>query len=201
MRLSSQNSQFVFNLPTDFLPPGVLSNYMPILEKNWIQYENVLDYINSTIKSVSFPGLSFQTPEQHIIRGKRISYKPATNVQDILSSPEIQVIFRSVDADLNYWLMYDIFLKHYLDVEHLFVNPFIITAVDIHRDAIYMIKFFQIIATTLSENNFDYSQQKINAKEFTVTFKFNFIEIEYLLNDTKVLDNNGSFGPKIIQVR
>ena len=199
MRLSSQNNQFVFNLPSDFLTPDVVSSYKPLLEKNWIQYENVLDYINSTIKSVNFPGLNFPTPEQHIIRGKRISYKPATNVQDILTIPELTVTFRSVDADLNYWLIYDIFIKHYLDTEHLFVNPFIITAVDIHRDAIYAIKFYQIIVTSLSENLFDYSQQKVNAKEFTMTIKFNFIDIEFLLNETKVLDNNGSFPPKIIQ--
>ena len=52
MRLSSQGSQFVFNLPSDFLKPEVLATYTPILEKNWVQYENVIDYINSTIKSV-----------------------------------------------------------------------------------------------------------------------------------------------------
>ena len=59
MRLSSQSSQFIFNLPANFLPNEVLETYTPILEKNWVQYENVVDYINSTIKSVSFPGLSF----------------------------------------------------------------------------------------------------------------------------------------------
>jgi hypothetical protein len=53
MRLSSQSSQFVFNLPANFVPPEVLNSYTPILDKNWIQYENVIDYLNSTIKAVS----------------------------------------------------------------------------------------------------------------------------------------------------
>ena len=57
MRLSSQGSQFIFNLPSDFLKPEVLNTYTPILEKNWVQYDNVIDYINSTIKSVNFPGI------------------------------------------------------------------------------------------------------------------------------------------------
>ena len=197
MRLSSQNSQFVFNLPSDFLPQEIINSYTPILEKNWIQYENVLDYLNATIKSVNYPGLSIQTPEQHLIRGKVRAYKPATNVQDILTTHELAVVFRSVDADLNYWLAWDIFSKHYLDVENLYIKPFMLTAVDIWRDAIYRIKFMEIIAISLSDNTFDYSQQKTNAKEFTLTFRFNFTDVEFLLNKSKVLETTNI--PVIIQ--
>jgi hypothetical protein len=197
MRLSSQNSQFVFNLPSDFLPEEIITTYKPILEKNWIQYENVIDYLNSTIKSVTFPGLSIVTPEQTLIRGKKRGYKPATNVQDILTQREIDVTFRSVDADLNYWIIYDIFIKHYLDVINLYINPLTITAVDIWRDAIYKINFFEIIATNLSENKFQYNQQKTQSKEFTLKFKFNFSDVEFLLNKSKVLELGDV--PKIIQ--
>jgi hypothetical protein len=197
MRLSSQNSQFVFNLPGDFLPPEIIATYKPILEKNWIQYDNVIDYLNSTIKSVTYPGLQITTPEQTLIRGKKRSYKPATNVQDILTSRELDIVFRSVDADLNYWICYDIFIKHYLDVENLYINPFILTAVDIWRDAIYRIKFMEIIAFSLSENKFDYSSQKVNAKDFTLKIKFNFTDVEFLLNKSKVLEVGTT--PKIIQ--
>ena len=197
MRLSSQNSQFVFNLPSDFLPAEIVATYKPILEKNWIQYENVIDYLNSTIKSVSYPGLNITTPEQTLIRGKKRAYKPATNVQDILTSREIDITFRSVDADLNYWICYDIFIKHYLDVVNLYINPFTLTAVDIWRDAIYRIKFYEIIAMSLGENKFDYSSQKVNAKDFAIKFKFNFSDVEFLLNKSKVLELGEV--PKIIQ--
>lgn len=157
----------------------------------------MLDYLNSTIKSVNYPGLSIQLPEQHLIRGKVRNYKPATNVQDILATRELNVVFRSVDADLNYWLTYDIFNKHYLDVENLYIKPFILTCVDIWRDAIYRVQFRELIAMSLTDNTFDYSQQKTNAKEFTLTFKFNFTDVEFLLNKSKVLEVGTV--PKIIQ--
>jgi hypothetical protein len=157
MRLSSQASQFVFNLPSDFLPPEIIATYKPILEKNWVQYENVIDYLNSTIKSVSYPGLALTLPEQTLYHGKKRSYKPATNINDIVTNREFTVGFRSVDSDLNYWLAVDIFNKHYLDVLNLYINPFTLTTVDIHRDAIYRIKFFEIIAMNISDNKFDYS--------------------------------------------
>lgn len=174
-----------------------MDTYTPILEKNWIQYENVLDYLNSTIKSVSYPGLSIETPSQTLIRGKQRVYKPAKNINDIVATHDITVDFRSVDADLNYWLAYDIFAKHYLDVINLYINPFMITVVDIWRDAIYRVKFMEIIAVSLSDNKFDYSSQKTNAKDFTMTFRFNFTELEFLLNKSKVLEL--SELPTIIQ--
>jgi len=196
LRISSQSSQFVFNLPPDFIPSEVIQSYTPILEKNWIQYENVLDYLNSTIKAVSFPGISFDTPMQHLIRGKERMYKPAKNIQDIVGH-DITITFASVDADINYWIVFDILSKHYLDTDHLYVNPFTITAVDIHRDGIYRISFREIILKSLSDNTFNYSQQKVSSKEFTMVFHFNFYDIEFLLDKSKVLELG--FVPTIIQ--
>jgi hypothetical protein len=197
MRLSSQGSQFIFNLPSDFIKQEVINTYTPILEKNWVQYENVIDYINSTIKSVNFPGIGFDMPKQTNMRGKERQFKPAKNVQDITTTHELTVTFRSVDSDLNYWLMFDILTKHYLDVDNAWVNPFTVTCVDIHRDAIYVIRFYEIILKGLSENTFNYSQQKVNAKEFTMNFHFNFYDIEFLLDKSKVLELGAL--PTIIQ--
>jgi len=197
MRLSSQASQFIFNLPSDFLPPETIDTYSPILEKNWIQYEDVIAYLNSTIKSVNFPGIGFEMPKQIMMRGKERNFKPAKNVQDITTTHDLTITFRSVDSDLNYWLMFDIISKHYLDVENSFVNPFTITCVDIHRDAIYIIRFYEIILKSMSENTFNYSLQKVQSKDFTITFHFNFYDIQFLLNRSKVLELGDL--PSIIQ--
>ena len=131
------------------------------------------------------------------MRGKERNFKPARNVQDIVTSRELQVTFRSVDSDLNYWLTFDVFQKHYLDVENSFLDPFTITAVDIHRDGIYVIKFYEIILKSLSDNNFNYSQQKVTSKEYTLTFNFNFYDIEFLIDKSKVLETTDI--PTIIQ--
>lgn len=122
------------------------------------------------------------------MRGKERSFKPAKNVQDITTTHELQITFRSVDSDLNYWLLFDIITKHYLDVENQWLDPFTVTCVDIHRDAIYVIRFYEIILKSLSDNDFNYSQQKTNAKEFTMTFNFNFYDIVFTHNQSKVLE-------------
>lgn len=177
----------------------MIETYTPILEKNWVQYENVIDYLNSTIKEISSPGLSVDTPTQRIKRGKEINYKPATNINDIMASRELDITFRSVDSDLNYWILFDMFVKHYLDVEALFITPFILQAVDIHRDVIYQINFREVILKTQSELRFSYSDQAFSEKTFTLTFSFNFIDIEFKLDESKVLGLSDSDLPIIVQ--
>ena len=139
---------------------------------------------------VNFPGISFENNKQILMRGKERQFKPAKSVQDIATTHDLTVTFRSVDSDLNYWLMFDLITKHYLDTENSFVKPFTITCVDIHRDAIYTIRFYEIIVKSLQDNTFNYSQQKVQSKDFTMTFHFNFYDIEFLLNKTKILETN-----------
>jgi hypothetical protein len=95
-------------------------------------------------------------------RGKERQFKPAKNVQDIVGH-ELTISFRSVDSDLNYWLLFDIISKHYLDTDNSFVDPFTITCVH-HDDAIYVIRFYEMIIKGLAGNQFNYAQQKLVLK-------------------------------------
>ena len=196
MRLTSQGNQFIFQLPSDFLPSEIIASYQPVLEKNWIQYDSVVDYLNSTIKGIDFPGIRFETPSQTLMRGKQRAYKPSQNVQDIVGH-DLNVTFASVDSHLNYFLLYDIIIKHYLDTNNLFIKPFTVSALDIHRDEIYLIKFYEIIVKTITDNRFDYASQKLTSPEFTMTLSFNFYDVEFKLDQSKVLEL-GSI-PQIIQ--
>jgi hypothetical protein len=127
-------------------------------------------------------------PKQILPRGKERQFKPAKNVQDLTTTKDLTVTFRSVDSDLNYWIIFDIMTKHYLDNDNQFVKPFTITCVDIHRDAIYNIRFFEIIIKNLQEINFNYTQQKVMPKDFTMQFHFNFFDVEFLLDQRKILE-------------
>jgi len=167
-----------------------------LLEKNWVQYDNVIDYLNSTIRGIDFPGIRFDTPTQSLVRGKTRHYKPSQNVQDIVTH-DLNITFASVDSHLNYFLMYEIITKHYLDTDNLFLMPFTLTALDIHRDAIYVVNFKEVIVKNLTDNRFDYSQEKLSSPDFTMTLSFNFYDIEFLLTKSKVLELD--VVPQIIQ--
>lgn len=137
---------------------------------------------------ISFPGLGIDTPAQTLHYGKQRNYKPVTNINDIATTRELVIQFKRIDSDLNYWIMYDIFTHVYLDVTNIFSEPFQIMALDIHRDAIYTISFKEIILTNLSEIIFAYNQQSFDMQTFSLTFNYNFLDIEFNLNKDKVLE-------------
>lgn len=199
MRLSSLSSGFVFNFPTTFIPASIAETYKIVLEKNFVQYENVVDYLNSTILEINFPGLSIDLPEQTIIRGKQISFKPVTNINDIMSR-DLDITLRSVDNHLNYFILWDIFTKHYMavsdgnipsNIQYHYVNPFTVKNVDINRDEIYSIYFRELIFKGISDNKFSYTNQSYTETTFNLSFKYNWFDLEFSLAPSKVLSLDG----------
>lgn len=181
MRLNTVSNQFIFNLPMNFVNPDIANEYQPLLRKNFVQYENVIDYLNSTIKGVNLPGLGLNMPSQRQIYGKETWQRPATNVNDIITSHDLIVKFRSVDSDLNYFILYDIFINSYQANVGVYIEDFILVCLDNRRDAIYNIYFHETNFLSMDGNELDYSHQRANPKEFTVTFRFNYYKLEYLL--------------------
>ena len=49
----------------------------------------------------------------------------------------------------------------------------------------------------LKGNTFDYSQQRVNEKTFDISFGFNFYDIEFVLDKSKILELESV--PQIIQ--
>lgn len=192
MRLTSQNNQFVCSLPRDFINKKVVEIYKTFIDKVHCQYDDILDYLNSTIKGISFPGINVETPEQTIIRGKTIAYKDSKNVQDILNK-DITITFKSVDSHANYWMIYHMFIDHYLDVErdnypnNIFSPPIIMAILDWNRDALFYISFDKIQLKSISDVNFDYSDTTIEDKSFSLNFVFNFFEMEYVFTKTHIM--------------
>jgi hypothetical protein len=196
------NSEFIFNLPSDFIPRESIADYDGILDMYQMPYETVIDFLNSTIKSVSFPGMSVDPVSQTIMRGKYIGYKPSKPVQDLVTTREVNVVFSNVTGNLNYFLLLDIFQKQYLS-DSLYVEPITVSSLDPNRNSLYTITYNQIILTSITDTMFDYSVQKVASNDFTLTFAFNFIDIQFNLTKSKIIDINsakvlGSSLPLII---
>jgi hypothetical protein len=184
------NSEFIFNLPSDFIPSEVLADYDGIVDLYQMPYTNILDFLNSTIKSISFPGFSVDPNHQIIMRGKYIGYKPAKPVQDLVTTREINVVFNTVSGSLNYFILLDLFQKHYLDTQHLYIEPLTVSNLDPFRNVLFTIKYYQVILISISETTFDYSVQKVNPSEITLTFAFNFMELDFNLTKSRLINVN-----------
>jgi hypothetical protein len=197
MLLGTRNSGFVFQLPESFLNKEQEKYYMKVLKKNHIPYESPIHFLNSTIKSINIPGLSFTPPTQTGAYGKTIHKKPANYTEDLVTTHELNVTFRSVNNDLNWAILFDVLQKKYEQTDEQQYEPsFLLHMLDDYRDVIFTYEFKNILFTSITENLFDYSQQKIQPKEFTATFTFNWWTFKLELEQNKILDN--SLRPIII---
>lgn len=193
MNVNSQSGLFIFNLPVDFVPPDLELDYMKMLRKNRIPAESVVSYLNSTIKEIAFPAISVELPMQNHKYGKEITWKSSKNVYDTFTK-ELDITFKSVNSHLNYFLMLDMCVRHYLDVIKTYDSPLFIRILDKHKDAIFEIRFRSVNFKGLSENRLNYSDLAAEEKTFSMTFAYNYLDIDYLLTGKDIIQN----GPNII---
>lgn len=182
MRISSQNSQFIFNFPENFIPVGLQAEFEKMIEKNFIPYDTIADYINSTIKEIVVPSISFDNVTQPLKRGKQVNWKSAKSIFDTFNS-QIDITFRAVDSYLNYFLLLQILTDFYLDNDKEQLEYLNVGILDKDGALIYNIIFNEVLLNSLSEIRLGYQQYDINEKQFTMSFTYNFIDIVYELDN------------------
>ena len=200
MRISSQNSAFIFQFPVDFVSIRLYQKFQKFLDSNHVQYDNVLDYLNSTIKEIVMPSISYENVEQRIKYGKKMPWRASINVYDTFQQ-EIDITFRSVDSHLNYFMLVEIFQEIYQTALRSWVPYFTLHILDKNGDLIYTIIFKNNIIKTLSELRLTYQNQDFSEKQFTMTFRFSYLDIIYELKENIYDDSKSIFDLPIEEVR
>ena len=182
MRLSSQNNQFLFNFPTDFMSKEVSDRLVRYMQKNWIPYTSPIEYINSTIKEIVFPSISYEGSEQTHKFGKKIEYKPATNIYDTYTNT-LDITLRSVDSHTNYFMLQQIFGEYYNNTREYYLPWMSLFILDKDGDFLYSVNFRSSLLKSLSEVRLMYQSMDVSESTFTITFKYNFMDIYWELSD------------------
>ena len=182
MRLNSASNQFLFNFPVDFIAKEVDDRLKIYMEKNWIPYVDPIAYINSTIKEIVFPSISYEGSEQIHKFGKKIEYKPAGNIYDTYTST-LDITLRSVDSHTNYFMMQQIFAEYYNNTRKYYLPWINLFLLDKDGDYLYSVVFRSALLKSLSEVRFMYQSMDVGEQTFTVTFKYNFMDVYWELSD------------------
>ena len=69
---------------------------------------------------------------------------------------------------------------HYINTQSTFINPFLIAILDKNREINWQYEFREIIFTNMSSLVFGYQDTSIDKSEFTLQFKCNFIDVNYV---------------------
>ena len=197
MRISSQNNQFIFNWPQDFVTRRLETQFQILMDKNHIPYNDVVDYINASIKDIVFPSLSYDVAEQKLYHGKNYKWREAGNVMDKFQG-EIDVTLRSVDSHLNYFIVLQVLNDYYLN-KKTFLDVVNIKVLDKDGDLIYTVLLKDVVFKSLSELRMAYYATDFNEQTFTVQFAYNFIQIDWELNEIAETHSTSIFDIPIIE--
>lgn len=188
--LNTLNNQFEFSLPPTFVPENLENRYISLLGAKRKIFRNVIDYINSTILTITMPSLKMDVVNNpQITKRKEIQYKIVKNVYDLFDK-NITITFNNVDSNLNYLIILDILTNHYLNTKNIYDGNVVVTVVDENRTALYHIQFREVIFTGISDNTFAYNDSIIGSKTFTVDFTYNFLDIEYIKDKHDIISEN-----------
>lgn len=183
MRINSQSNQFLFQFPTDFIAKEIDDRMKKYMDKNWIPYTDPVSYLNSTIKEVVFPSISYEGSEQTHMKGKKIEYKPATNIYDTYTN-SIDITLRSVDSHANYFMMQQIFAEYYNNTRKYYLPWIQLFILDKDGDFLYSVVFRSVLLKSLSEVRLMYQSMDVAEQTFSITFKYNFMDVYWDLSGT-----------------
>jgi hypothetical protein len=196
MRLNSASNQFLFNFPLDFISEEVDQRLKKYLEKNWIPYSDTISYISSTIKEIVFPSITYEGSEQTHKFGKKIEYKPAANIYDTYNNT-LDITLRSVDSHANYFMMQQIFAEYYNNTREYYLPWINLFILDKDGDFLYSVVFRSSLLKSLSEVRLMYQSMDVTEQTFTVTFKYNFMDVYWELSDNPDFKKDNIFYSKI----
>ena len=187
MILNAKNNQFVFRFPKGFIYPNLEEKYNFYLKRLPTPFENITDYVNHTIQSVTFPSVATEEIEQWVGRktgvdGKNITKNPqywrqAVDLERAVQK-EFTVNLKAADGYLNYWVLFENY-REYLyipNTEDYFPD---MTLSYLDRDGYQMLDvvFRQPLMKSISEVEMNYSATAMEFRTFAVTFKYNTFEI------------------------
>ena len=200
--LSPRYDLFKFSLPKDFLPKEVEEKYTKILNRNAAIITTPIDYLNESIQSITFPGISDLniTQEQH---GKNdgtralgkinvepkhdINYRSSSNPLENIAK-EFKVTFRMNQGLYNYFMIYESIFYKFLKTKQYVSEPvFMIDILDETGKITSRIKLLDLLIDGIEGLDFSYSKVEREAGTFDVTFKFNNIDFVFIDDDGKEL--------------
>ena len=177
MLLNPKSSSFYFNFPKGFFSERVTEKYKKYIERQPIPFDSVQSYVNSTIQSIGFPSMTIDSVEQIRPLGKKIAYKGSTPVQDLFSK-DFSINFKMADGFINYFIMLDTVLDFVnFANEQTFVQNLPVRIMDNDGNIVTSVTFQEVLFTSFSELELNYTNNNPSYTSFTLGFKCNYLDI------------------------
>ena len=198
LSLSPRYDLMRFHLPKTFIPKEIEEKYTKILNKDAYTLTSAIEYLNESIQGVTMPGISglTTTQQQHgsnniTKTNKRISVEPGHEITYLSSGnplekieKEFRVTFRANQGLINYFMLYETAFYYACREYRWDCEPVMyIEILNENGVAISKVTFMDVHIDGIDGLDFNYSKIEREANTFDVTFKFNNIDFDYLINE------------------
>jgi len=137
--------------------------------------------MTASIQACTFPALTAEPVEQ-VLYEDPISWKGGKRLETYLSR-EINLTFKLYEGYINYWILYDTFRAFYdLDNKEEYLSDITLSFLDQTGFEFIAVEFHQILITSLSELELNYSSNTAEFKTFNANFKYNYIKVKKRLD-------------------
>jgi hypothetical protein len=198
LSLSPRYDLFRFHLPKTFLPPEIEAKYTAILNKDSYTMTSAIDYLNESIQGVSMPGINDLTTIQtqhgsngiertanriNVEASHEITYLTVENPLEKIDK-EFKVTFRSNNGLLNYFMLYETAFWYACREYTWDCEPVMyIELLNEDGTVVSRVKYIDVHFNGIDGLDFNYSKIERESDTFDITFKFNNIDFEYLINE------------------
>lgn len=193
MILNSKNNQFIFKFPRGFIYPEIEEKYNFYLKRLPTPFENITDYVNHTIQSVTFPSVSSDEVEQWVGRRTEVDdsngsrrgitknpqyWRQSQDFEKVIPK-EFTVNFKVADGYLNYWVLYETY-RMFLMIPNKadYFPDLYIMYLDREGYELLTATYKQPLIKSISEVEMNYSATAMEFRTFSLGFKYNNFDIE-----------------------
>jgi hypothetical protein len=176
MILNSRNSNFIVRFNRGFIYDSIVKRYELYIKRLPIPYESIHDYLTASIQAMTFPAINVEPVEQTLYEDPYTS--KGGKRYDTYFDRTFTITFKTYEGYINYWIMYDLFRAYYdLDNKDKFLKDINLSFMDHTGFELMNINYHQIVMTSLSELELNYSSNTAEFRTFTAGFKYNYINI------------------------
>ena len=181
--LSGKNNNFKFAFSKPFIPQEIEDKYSPVLNRiPGNMCETVLDFLNYSIKSVNLQ-VSPNAYDPILQRDRGTPYeriRRSNAYPDALFNKDMTISFQLDQAYIIWAILTDVFIYYYCDGEERFIPPFPgMEIMDCYNKIMYRIDFNDVLFTSVSGLEFDFSSDSVEQKTIETTWKVSKIDINF----------------------
>lgn len=203
MILNARQNGFMVQLPGDFFSPEVTAKYEKYYRSLLLPYNNLNDFMVSTIQGINFPGFKSVLQSQTTPLGKQVERQSSKALEDQFDRT-LTITFKLSDAFLNYFIFLDTAINFLAPistapentgntlgvaqsvvkpfVNHPYFSPIRLTLLNNEGYAVASIIMNRPMLTELSDMKLSYSANTPQFQTFTATFKYYNFDLELDFN-------------------